>query len=137
MDQLAAKGFFEDTPEMRVSNSQRSELGVIKRANLEMSRQRTDILYSLPREKLEALSKEDLPYQDRKVWLVVGRTSMLQPASSGIELVFLHFYILPKLVGLATSCVHACMMRGSTIRSRRLLRICKIGRGSMRLVVCT
>ncbi len=67
MRQLAAKGYFEDTPDMRVSNSQRSELGVIKRANLEMSRQRIDILYSLPREKLEALGKEDLPYQDRKV----------------------------------------------------------------------
>lgn len=67
MEKLAAKGFLQDTPEMRVSNSQRSELGVIKRANLEMSRQRIDILYSLPREKLEALSKQDLPYQDRKV----------------------------------------------------------------------
>lgn len=67
MEKLAAKGFLQDTPEMRVSNSQRSELGVIKRANLEMSRQRIDILYSLPREKLEALSKQDLPYHDRKV----------------------------------------------------------------------
>ena len=67
MRQLAAKGYFEDTPDMRVSNSQRSELGVIKRANLEMSRQRIDILYALPRAKLEALGKEDLPYQDRKV----------------------------------------------------------------------
>jgi hypothetical protein len=66
-EQLAAKGFFADTPNMRVPNAQRSELGVIKRANLEMARTRTDILYSLPLPKLEALAGAELPYSDRKV----------------------------------------------------------------------
>ena len=64
---LSVKGFFNDTPTMRVPNSKRSELGVIKRANLEMARNRIDILYSLPTAKLEALAKTDLPYTDRKV----------------------------------------------------------------------
>lgn len=64
---LSVKGFFNDTPTMRVPNSKRSELGVIKRANLEMARSRIDILYSLPTAKVEALAKAELPYNDRKV----------------------------------------------------------------------
>lgn len=66
-DVLTKKGFFDDTPGMTVSNTERSEIGVIKRANLQAARDRIDLLYSLPTEKLVALSSVDLPYVDRKV----------------------------------------------------------------------
>jgi hypothetical protein len=66
-DLLASKGFYEDEPGQTVPNTQRSELGAIKRANLQMARDRIDILYSLPTDKLKALCKTELPYSDRKV----------------------------------------------------------------------
>lgn len=64
---LMDKGYFKDGPGQTVSNSDRSELGAIKRANLQMSRQRIDLLYSLPQDKLVALSQAELRYTDRKV----------------------------------------------------------------------
>lgn len=66
-DVLTNKGFFADRPEYTVSNSKRSEIGAVKRASLQAARERIDILYSLPAEKIVALSKAELPYVDRKV----------------------------------------------------------------------
>ncbi|BDA42771.1 probable zinc finger Ran-binding domain-containing protein 2 at C-terminar half [Coccomyxa sp. Obi] len=65
-DVLTKKGFFADRPEYTVSNSKRSEIGAVKRASLQAARERIDILYSLPAEKVVALSKAELPYVDRK-----------------------------------------------------------------------
>ena len=65
---LKELGFFEDRPEYTVSNSSRTELGIEKRALLTMSRERVDIVYSLPADKLAHLASQELPYIDRKVW---------------------------------------------------------------------
>ena len=64
---LKELGFFEDRPEYTVSNSSRTELGIEKRALLTMSRERVDIVYSLPADKLAHLALQELPYIDRKV----------------------------------------------------------------------
>ena len=64
---LKELGFFEDRPEYTVSNSSRTELGIEKRALLTMSRERVDIVYSLPADKLAHLATQELPYIDRKV----------------------------------------------------------------------
>ena len=66
-DVLTKKGFFADRPEQTVPNSKRSEIGAVKRASLQAARDRIDILYSLPVDKLVTLSKTELPYVDRKV----------------------------------------------------------------------
>ena len=64
---LKGLGFFDDRPEYTVSNSSRTELGIEKRALLTMSRERVDIVYSLPADKLAHLASQELPYVDRKV----------------------------------------------------------------------
>ena len=66
-DVLTKKGFFADRPEYTVSNSKRSEIGAVKRASLQAARERIDVLYSLPADKIVALAKAGLPYVDRKV----------------------------------------------------------------------
>ena len=65
---LKELGFFDDRPEYTVSNNSRTELGIEKRALLTMSRERVDIVYSLPADKLAHLASQELPYVDRKVW---------------------------------------------------------------------
>ena len=65
--QLQEMGFHRDRPEYTVSNQSRSEVGVEKRALITMGRERIDILYSLPVDKLKALAGHELPYVDRKV----------------------------------------------------------------------
>lgn len=85
-DILTKKGFFADRPEQTVPNSKRSEIGAVKRASLQAARDRIDVLFSLPVDKIVALSKTDLPYVDRKVrcqfpgtqiMLIICRTNSL------------------------------------------------------------
>ncbi len=78
-DVLTQKGFFADRPEQTVPNSKRSEIGAVKRASLQAARERIDILFSVPVDKLVTLSKTELPYVDRKVCrqsLIVGTCSI-------------------------------------------------------------
>ncbi len=65
--ELHERGYYQDRPEYTVPNKSRSELGIEKRALLTMARERIDILYSLPVDKLKAIASNDLPYVDRKV----------------------------------------------------------------------
>ena len=65
--ELQERGYYQDRPEYTVPNKARSELGVEKRALLTMARERIDILYSLPADKLQTLASNELPYIDRKV----------------------------------------------------------------------
>ena len=65
--ELQERGYYQDRPEYTVPNKSRSELGVEKRALLTMARERIDILYSLPVDKLKAIADNELPYVDRKV----------------------------------------------------------------------
>ena len=67
--ELQKRGYYQDRPEYTVPNKSRSELGVEKRALLTMARERIDILYSLPTDKLNAIASNELPYVDRKVLL--------------------------------------------------------------------
>lgn len=67
--ELQGRGYYQDRPEYTVPNKSRSELGVEKRALLTMARERIDILYSLPTDKLKAIASNELPYVDRKVLL--------------------------------------------------------------------
>ncbi|CAL5219459.1 g1294 [Coccomyxa viridis] len=64
--ELHERGYYQDRPEYTVPNKSRSELGIEKRALLTMARERIDILYSLPVDKLKAIASNDLPYVDRK-----------------------------------------------------------------------
>ncbi|CAK0741840.1 hypothetical protein CVIRNUC_001354 [Coccomyxa viridis] len=84
---LKELGFFEDRPEYTVSNSSRTELGIEKRALLTMSRERVDIVYSLPADKLAHLALQELPYIDRKTKNARERLSSTfvegHPASDG------------------------------------------------------
>lgn len=66
-NQLRDLGYYQDRPEYTVPNKSRTELGMEKRALLTMARERIDILYSLPADKLSALAQQELPYVDRKV----------------------------------------------------------------------
>lgn len=74
--QLQEMGFYRDRPEYTVSNQSRSEVGVEKRALITMGRERIDILYSLPVDKLKALAGHELPYVDRKVRCLHKRIPM-------------------------------------------------------------
>ncbi len=65
--ELHARGYYQDRPEYTVPNKSRSELGVEKRALLTMARERIDVLYSLPSDKLKTIASNELPYVDRKV----------------------------------------------------------------------
>ena len=79
--QLQEMGFYRDRPEYTVSNQSRSEVGVEKRALITMGRERIDILYSLPVDKLKALAGHELPYVDRKVRFLRKRI----PVHSGVQ----------------------------------------------------
>ncbi len=65
--ELKDLGYYQDRPEYTVSNTSRSDVGVEKRALITMARERLDIVYSLPAEKLKDLTTHQLPYVDRKV----------------------------------------------------------------------
>ena len=65
--ELHGRGYYQDRPEYTVPNKSRSELGMEKRALLTMARERIDVLYSLPADKLKAIASNELPYVDRKV----------------------------------------------------------------------
>ena len=79
--ELQGRGYYQDRPEYTVPNKSRSELGVEKRALLTMARERIDILYSLPTDKLNAIASNELPYVDRKVLLSPQFCCNQQPAS--------------------------------------------------------
>lgn len=63
---LSQFGFFRGE-EHDISSTEVDQYGVVKRANLNLARERQDLLHSLPQAKIVALTKQKLPYDERKV----------------------------------------------------------------------
>lgn len=63
---LATQGFFRDEV-FDLSSTEVEQYGIVKRANLNMARERPDLLYSLPEAKIVNLISQPLPYSERKV----------------------------------------------------------------------
>ncbi|KAK9824281.1 hypothetical protein WJX72_009155 [[Myrmecia] bisecta] len=68
LGRLFASGYFaEEADQPPEQGDKPYSLGIVKRANLRLARDRPDILYSLPEDKIEAVVKATPPYTDRKI----------------------------------------------------------------------
>ena len=63
---LTAQGFFRDES-FDIHSTDVEQYGVVKRANLNLARERPDILHALPKAKVVHLAQQELPYDERKV----------------------------------------------------------------------